>query len=90
MSDYFEPIKKKIKGKQPLSRSSDGEFYIYDDKQQSTLCILPYRITYKGYVVPLNESELEDIYNMASMVYSLQEEKNKKSALDELKGDSNE
>ena len=90
MSDYFEPIKKKIKGKQPLSRSPDGEFYIYDEKNESTLCIFPYRITYKGYVVPLNESELEDIYNMASMVYSLQEEKNKKSALDELKGDSNE
>lgn len=88
-SEYFEPIKKKIKSKVNITRM-DVEFYIYDEENCSHLCISPYKVTYKGYVVPLNESDLEDIYNMAAITFSMQEEKNKKNALDELKGESNE
>lgn len=87
MSDYFNAVKKHIKGKLPISKSSESELYIYNEKNQSSLCISPYRVTYKGYVVPLNESEVEDLYTLASMAYSVQEEKSKKEALDELKGE---
>lgn len=89
-SEYFEPIRKKIKSKVNITRSSDLEYYIYDEEAFSHLCISPYKVTYKGYVVPLNESDLEDIYNMAAITFSMQEEKNKKNALDELKGELNE
>ena len=86
MSDYFESIKKKINGKSSIQ--SDGcEYYIYDDKKESCLCISDFRVTYKGYVVPLNESEVEDLYNLVSIRHSLQEEENKRKALAELKGE---
>jgi hypothetical protein len=87
MSDYFEPVKKLLKGKAPISRGSEMDFYMYNEKTQASLFISPFKVTYKGYTVPLNESQLEDLYNMASMVYSIQEEKNKKAALEELEGE---
>lgn len=91
MSEYFESVKKKLDGKLPIQYDCHsgyhGEYYIYDDKKEASLCITPDCVKYKGYTVPLNESEVEDLYNMAAMRRSIQEEKNKKEALKELKGE---
>lgn len=85
-SEYFEPVKKMIQSKLPIS-DHGGEFFIYDEKTDAALCISPGKVVYKGYTVPLNDSEVEDLCTIVTMTYNLQESKNKEKALKELKGE---
>lgn len=85
-SEYFEPVKKMIQSKLAITNHfCESEYYIYDEKKDAALSITPSRVVYKGYTVPLNESEVEDLYSMVSLTYNLQENKNKEKALKELK-----
>lgn len=85
MSDYIEPCKRFIKS--ATSSYADGcepELSFHNDKKESSLRVTPYKAVFNGYIVPLDESEIEDLYIFSSVSHSKAEESRKKEALKKL------
>lgn len=69
------------------------EYSIYNEKKEASLvirCEGEVFVTYKGYTVPLDKSDAEDIELLVQLTYASQEDKNKRKALKELKGESSD
>lgn len=89
MSDYFESVKKRIKSSKHIANYGDSCYCVFKDKKdvEQGLEVSPYCVKYKGYSVPLDDSELEDLHLLVMATYSDNERKNKDDALKELKGE---
>lgn len=87
MSDYFKSAKAMIKSGKPITKYDEYEYCVYDEEKEVHLRVSYNSVEYKGYKVPLNESDVEDLHTLISLTYSSQEEKNKKEALKQLLGE---